>query len=46
MLVFLDLAADSKEFTSPPMPGDAAWHAFILNTRECEGCCRERSRPG
>jgi hypothetical protein len=28
-LVFLDLAADSKQFISPPMPVDAAWHAFI-----------------
>jgi uncharacterized membrane protein YgcG len=42
MLVFLDLAADSKEFISPPKPVDAAWHAFILHTREYEAYCRER----
>jgi hypothetical protein len=42
MLIFLDLAAESKDFISPPKPVDAAWHAFILHTREYEAYCRER----
>jgi uncharacterized membrane protein YgcG len=42
MLIFLDLAADSKDFISPPGPIDAAWHAFILHTRDYEAYCRER----
>jgi hypothetical protein len=42
MLIFLDLAADSKDFISPPGPVDAAWHAFILHTRDYEAYCRER----
>lgn len=42
MLIFLDLAADSKDFLSPPGPVDAAWHAFILHTRDYEAYCRER----
>jgi hypothetical protein len=42
MLVFLDLVADSKDFISPPRPVDAAWHAFILHTRDYESYCRER----
>ena len=42
MLVFLDLVADSKDFISPPGPVDAAWHAFILHTRDYEAYCRER----
>jgi hypothetical protein len=42
MLVFLDLVADSKDLISPPGPVDAAWHAFILHTRDYESYCRER----
>jgi uncharacterized membrane protein YgcG len=42
MLVFLDLAAGSKQFISPPAPVDVAWHAFILHTRDYEAYCRER----
>lgn len=42
MLIFLDLAADSKDFISPPGPVDVAWHAFILHTRDYEAHCRER----
>jgi uncharacterized membrane protein YgcG len=42
MLVFLDLVADSRDFISPPGPVDAAWHAFILHTRDYEAYCRER----
>jgi hypothetical protein len=42
MLIFLDLVADSKDFISPPGPVDAAWHAFILHTRDYESYCRER----
>jgi hypothetical protein len=42
MLVFLDMAADSKRFISPPEPVDVAWHAFILHTRDYESYCRER----
>jgi hypothetical protein len=42
MLIFLDLVADSKDFISPPGPVDAAWHAFILHTRDYEAYCRER----
>ena len=42
MLVFLDLAAGSKQFISPPEPVDVAWHAFILHTRDYEAYCRER----
>jgi hypothetical protein len=42
MLVFLDMAADSKRFISPPEAVDVAWHAFILHTRDYEDYCRER----
>ncbi len=42
MLVFLDLVADSRDFLSPPEPVDAAWHAFILHTRDYEAYCRDR----
>jgi hypothetical protein len=42
MLVFLDLAASSRDFISPPGPVDTAWHAFILHTRDYEAYCRER----
>src|ERR687892_2650917 len=42
MLVFLDLAAGSKQFISPPGPVDVAWHAFILHTRDYESYCSER----
>jgi hypothetical protein len=42
MLVFLDMAADSKHLISPPKPVDVAWHAFILHTRDYESYCRER----
>jgi uncharacterized membrane protein YgcG len=42
MLVFLDMVADSKRFISPPQPVDAAWHAFILHTRDYEAYCLER----
>jgi uncharacterized membrane protein YgcG len=42
MLVFLDLAADSKKMLSPPKAVDAAWHAFLLHTRDYEAYCRER----
>jgi uncharacterized membrane protein YgcG len=42
MLVFLDLCATSGEMLSPPKPVDAAWHAFILHTRDYEAYCKER----
>ncbi len=42
MLVFLDLAAASREAISPPKPVDVAWHAFILHTRDYESYCRGR----
>ena len=42
MLLFLDLAAASKDFISPPTAVDRAWHAFILHTRDYEAYCRER----
>jgi hypothetical protein len=42
MLVFLDMAADSKAFISPPEPVDAAWHAFLLHTRDYERYCLAR----
>jgi hypothetical protein len=42
MLVFLELCAESKELLSPPKQIDAAWHAFILHTRDYEAYCRER----
>jgi uncharacterized membrane protein YgcG len=42
MLIFLDLVAESREFISPPKLVDAAWHAFILHTRDYEAYCRER----
>ena len=42
MLIFLDLAAGSKDFVSPPGPVDVPWHAFLLHTRDYEAYCRER----
>jgi uncharacterized membrane protein YgcG len=42
MILFLDMAADSKKFISPPKAVDAAWHAFILHTRDYEAYCRDR----
>jgi hypothetical protein len=42
MLVFLDLCAGSKKTLSPPKEVDAAWHAFILHTRDYEAYCKER----
>jgi hypothetical protein len=42
MLLFLDLVADSRDFLSPPKPVDAAWHAFILHTRDYEAYCLDR----
>ena len=42
MLVFLDLCAESKEMLSPPPPVDAAWHAFLLHSRDYEAYCIER----
>jgi uncharacterized membrane protein YgcG len=42
MLIFLDLCADSKKVLAPSKPVDAAWHAFVLHTRDYEAYCRER----
>jgi hypothetical protein len=42
MLVFLDLAAESDKMISPPKAVDAAWHAFLLHTRDYEAYCNER----
>lgn len=42
MLIFLDLCAESKQVLAPSKPVDAAWHAFLLHTRDYEAYCRER----
>jgi uncharacterized membrane protein YgcG len=44
MLVFLHLAASSRDFISPPGPVDTAWHAFILHTRDYEAYRRAYDR--
>ena len=42
MLIFLDLCARSDEMLSPPPDVDAAWHAFLLHSRDYEAYCNER----
>ena len=42
MLVFLDMCAASDVMLSPSKQVDAAWHAFLLHTRDYEAYCRER----
>jgi len=42
MLIFLDLCARSDEMLSPPPDVDAAWHAFVLHSRDYEAYCSER----
>jgi len=42
MLVFLDLCARSDDVIAPPKQVDAAWHAFLLHSRDYEAYCRER----
>jgi len=41
-LVFLDLCAQSDDVISPPKEVDAAWHAFLLHSRDYDAYCRER----
>jgi uncharacterized membrane protein YgcG len=42
MLVFLDLCAQSDDVIAPPKEVDAAWHAFLLHSRDYDAYCRER----
>jgi hypothetical protein len=42
MLIFLDLCAESTQMLAPSKSVDAAWHAFVLHTRDYEAYCRER----
>ncbi len=41
-LVFLDLCAESDKALSPPKQVDAAWHVFLLHTKDYEAYCNER----
>lgn len=42
LLEFLAVAAEAEEPVSPSLPIDAAWHAFILHTRDYAAYCDEQ----
>jgi hypothetical protein len=42
MLKFLEVVAEHPSPLSPSQPVDAAWHAFILHTRDYADYCAER----